>query len=194
LIANLNPSSQEFFERMYRDKTDPWNFATDTYERSRYDSLLSALAGNRYHRAFEPGCSIGVLTAGLAPLCDELLAIDLSQTAISQARKSCAAFSQVRFEVASIFDSAPGPLDLLVLSELCYYFQISDLRAGVARLLNCLVPGGTVLACHWLGSSPDHRLTGDEAHAVLQELTEERGFTLALSRRTENYQLASWIL
>jgi len=77
---------------MYREKTDPWNFATDAYERSRYESLLSALAGQRYHRAFEPGCSIGVLTASLAPFCDELLAIDLSETAISHARRRCAVY------------------------------------------------------------------------------------------------------
>ena len=192
MSADLNPSSQEFFEEMYSRNADPWNFAGDAYEHSRYDALLTALTGRHYGRAFEPGCSIGVLTEGLAPLCDELLAIDLSETAIAQARERCLAFSNVRFAVASIYDVDPGPLDLLVLSEIGYYFESSDLRAWADKLLASLLPGGIVLACHWLGSSPDHQLTGDEVHAILQELAEACAYKLSLSQRTENYQLTCW--
>ena len=40
----------------------------------------------RYASAFEPGCSIGVLTAQLAPRCDRLLACDVAAAAVESAR------------------------------------------------------------------------------------------------------------
>jgi protein-L-isoaspartate O-methyltransferase len=192
MSIDLDPSSREFFESMYRRNADPWNFANDTYELSRYDAFLSALTGRHFARAFEPGCSIGVFTAHLASLCDSLLATDLSEIAVSRARERCADYTNVRIEQGSVADADPGPLDLLVLSEIGYYFSAAALSKWASRLLSRLQPGGTLLAAHWLGFSPDHILSGDRVHDVLHALAKEHHCVLALSQRTDSFRLDKW--
>ena len=63
---SLSPTSAEFFETMYAEREDPWEFASSQYERDRYAAIVRALGNRRYRRAFEPGCSIGILTPQLA--------------------------------------------------------------------------------------------------------------------------------
>ena len=78
---------REYFDELYARSRDPWSFETSEYERNKYERTLSVLARRRYRRALEVGCSIGVFTAMLAPLCDELLAVDVSEKAIAVARR-----------------------------------------------------------------------------------------------------------
>jgi SAM-dependent methyltransferase len=83
--------SPEAFETMYRQSRDPWNFATSEYERGRYRAILDALLRGSYRRAFEPGCSIGELTARLACRCDRIVATDVAPSAVALARERCRA-------------------------------------------------------------------------------------------------------
>ena len=62
---------------MYAGAEDPWGFRSRWYEQRKRDVTLAALTRPRYRRAFEPGCSIGVLTAALAERCDEVVAADV---------------------------------------------------------------------------------------------------------------------
>lgn len=192
MSIELDSSSREFFEHMYQRDADPWNFACDAYEGSRYDAILDALQSRRFARAFEPGCSVGVLTARLAPFCDELLAIDLSETAVSKARQRCAAYAQANIEQGSVTDVNPSMIDLLILSEIGYYFSAAALQSWADRLLDQVVPGGVLLASHWLGFSPDHKLSGDQVQDIVQNLASARRFKLAFAQRTENFQLDLW--
>jgi Nodulation protein S (NodS) len=61
-----SPVSEASFEAKYRHSPDPWQFAASPYEQRRYAAILRSLSRARYSRAFEPGCSVGVLTAALA--------------------------------------------------------------------------------------------------------------------------------
>ena len=83
---SLSPTSAEFFETMYAEREDPWEFASSQYERDRYAAIVRALGNRRYRRAFEPGCSIGILTPQLAAFCDRVEAMDISPTAVARAR------------------------------------------------------------------------------------------------------------
>ena len=169
----MNPSAitacaPEAFEQRYRTDQDPWRFATSAYERERYAVTIESLTRDRYANAFEPGCSIGELTALLAPLCDRLLATDVSPTAVEKARQRCGGYDNVRVECGDVRTTAlDTPLDLIVLSELAYYFEPQQLEALCDRLAAALSVGGTLLAVHWLGESADHILHGDEAHEIL---------------------------
>jgi len=191
----MNPMAREActpaaFERLYQGKWDPWDFRTSTYERNRYQATLDALDRSRYQFAFEPGCSIGELTALLAPLCADLLATDVSRTAVERARKRCAMFSHVRFECDDLrrvtFNIAP---DLIVLSEIAYYFDATELAELAHRLYAQLSAGGTLIAVHWLGKSADHILHGDEAHEVLLETLPRRCQTGA---RHTRFRIDRW--
>ena len=56
--------------------------------------------------------------------------------------------------------------DLVVLSEIGYYFEPDGLAALRTGRLGSLEPGGTLMAVHWRGQSDVHVLSGDTVHAV----------------------------
>src|SRR3984885_9153771 len=120
-------SSAEFFETKYLENPDPWGFSSKAYELQRYDAIIHAVAHRRYGRAFEPGCSIGVLTERLAAYCDEVYAIDFSPSASAQAQARCARLPQVEVRCVALPEGTPAKnFDLLVLSEIGYYFTAQD--------------------------------------------------------------------
>ena len=169
MIEDINfASSAAFFEAKYQENADPWDFSSNAYELQRYDAIISAIAHRRYARAFEPGCSIGVLTERLAAYCDEVYAIDFSPSASAQAQMRCAHLPQVEVHCASLPEGTPAKdFDLLVLSEIGYYFTPQDWQRISTALIDFIPQGATVLAAHWLGQSQDHRISGDEVHEIL---------------------------
>ena len=187
---NTDTTSQEFFDAKYRHQTDPWNFATNPYETARYRTTVSALANRRYLRAFEPGCSIGVLTAHLAAVCDTLFAMDISPTAVQQARARCSRLPNVEITCGALPDDLPGGcFDLIVLSEVGYYLDAVPLQNLGKTLLHKLLGGGVLLAVHWLGNSEDHRLTGDRVHEILGSL---EGLAHQHAERHPGFRLDRW--
>lgn len=182
-------TSAEFFDRLYRKAGDPWNFRHSTYEQQRYDTIVHWLADRRYTAAFEPGCAIGELTAKLAPLCDHLEAMDFSPAAVKQAQERCRQWPHVQIHAGALPDDLPPRhWELIVLSEIGYYFTPDTLTSLLERLQSQLLPGGRLIACHWLGHSDDHRLHGSEVHRILEETLghperqndDKDGYTLGL--------------
>ena len=60
-----------YFRDRYAASPDPYGLAERWYEARKYALTVALLPRERYGAAFEPGCSIGVLTAQLAPRCDQ---------------------------------------------------------------------------------------------------------------------------
>jgi len=153
-----------YFDDLYADNPDPWRFATSDYERDKYAATLAALMHPKYRSALEVGCSIGILTQRLAPRCDRLLAIDAAAAPLEQARRRNAAFPWVETRVARVPEEWPEgeSFDLILLSEILYYFDPDDLARLAARTLQSLERGGTVVLVHWLPET-SYPMTGDEA-------------------------------
>lgn len=165
-----NRQSEAFFEARYRASSDPWRFASASYELDRYRATLDALSRPSYLRGFEPGCSIGVLTAALAGRVRHLIAYDIAETAVARAQERCREFSNVEIHHRDAAQNLPdGTFDLLVFSELGYYFTIDQLTHLTRQMAARLAPGGEFVAVHWLGYSADHQLHGDAVHEVLAE-------------------------
>ncbi len=59
------------------DDPDPWGFETSAYERRKYALTMSSLPRRPVPRAFEPGCSIGVLTRAARRRADAVVATDI---------------------------------------------------------------------------------------------------------------------
>lgn len=158
------------FEDTYRANPDPWGFAESPYELSRYDATIDALTRNRYEHAFEPGCSVGVLTERLARRADAVVACDPSPTAIERARQRLEGFDNVDLRVASLPGWLPeGTFDLLVFSELGYYWDLAGLESVLDALFERLRPRADVVAVHWLGRSDDHLLSGRDVHRCMSD-------------------------
>ena len=161
-------TSRSFFERLYADRADPWDFANDAYERARYATLLEHVPPGRYGRAYEPGCSVGVLTEQLAQRCASVLATDISAAAVARASSRCRRHPGVDVRQAALPDDLPsGPFDLIVFSEIGYYLTVDALGALTGRLEPLVGHGGRLVAVHWTGSSPDHVIGGDDVHSTL---------------------------
>jgi hypothetical protein len=157
-----------YFARMYAESEDPWGFRSRWYESRKRDVTLAALTRPRYRRAFEPGCSIGVLTAGLADRCDEVVATDVDDQALAAARAGLATRDHVQVGRGAMpHDWPAGMFDLVVLSELGYYLSPEDLDLLLDRVVASLAPRATLLACHWRHPVAGYPATGDEVHARL---------------------------
>lgn len=157
-----------FFDAMYAGAADPWGFQTRWYEQRKLTLALAMLPRPRYAAAFEPGCSLGLVTDALARRCDRVLATDVSGAVLEAATGRLTRHSNVSLRRWALGDPWPdGQFDLIVLSEVCYYLDIPVLHDVLVEAQQALQPGGTLLAVHWRHPVPEYPLTGDEVHAVI---------------------------
>jgi trans-aconitate methyltransferase len=142
--------SLDYFIGLYLAKDDPWDNATKWSDQRKYAVMQASMRQPRYHRAYEPGCAVGVFTRLIAPRCDEILAVDSVAEAVAQARAHVAAFPSVRVEQARVPQQLPdGTFDLIVVGDLLYYLSADDLRALLDGLADRLEPGGDLVAAHF---------------------------------------------
>jgi SAM-dependent methyltransferase len=159
---------RDYFEDLYAQSTDPWDFETSDYEQRKYERTLGVLGGRRFYRGFEAGSSIGVFTAMLAPRCEELLAVDTSERAVEIARRRLAEHPHVRVERRTLPEEMPeGPFDLIVASEVLYYWPREVMLKALHRFEAILAPGGVLVAVHWRKETRTYPLQGDEVHELL---------------------------
>src|SRR5580704_3253036 len=79
-----------YFDQMYAASADPWGFTSRSHEKRKYAITLAMLPREQYAEAFEPGCSIGVMTEQLAPRCSRLLSCDVAEAAVHAAARRTA--------------------------------------------------------------------------------------------------------
>lgn len=183
MTRRTTPIEPSYFEALYAADPDPWRFASSDYEREKYAATLAALPNRRFGRGLEVGCSIGVLTAQLAQQCAQLLAIDVAEAALAQARARC---PDVEFERRRIPNEWPeGVFDLILLSEVLYYLDRSGIERSAAHARTSLAPGGSVLLVHFLGLT-DYPVSGDEAADIFIATI---GLRPARQHRAELYRL-----
>lgn len=176
-----------YFEYLYARKQDPWDYETRSYEITKYERTLEALEGRRFARALEVGCSIGVFTELLATRCEELVAVDASALAVRRARRRLAGHPHVRVRRCTLPEQMPGGrFDLVVCSEVLYYWNRELLREALRAMEEALAPGGVLLAVHGRFESHTCPLTGDEVHDLLHGHSTLRN---ALSVREHKYRL-----
>jgi cyclopropane fatty-acyl-phospholipid synthase-like methyltransferase len=180
--------SAAYFEGLYRADEDPWRFRTSPYEEAKYHRTLEVLGTEGASRALEIGCSIGVLTEKLADRCAALLATDLSAIALEAARRRCEGRANVAFECAPTPLYVPeGRFDLIVLSEVLYYFAPTDLERLAVKISHAAAPRARLLLVHWLGET-DYPLAADEAVDRFQAGL-EGPFAVETAERTPDYRL-----
>lgn len=161
----------EYFEQMYAADPDPSGFASRWYEQRKYALTLAALTRPHYGSVFEPGCSIGVLSAQLASRCDRLLSCDLVATAVDQARARLDALQGPHADLEvrqwDAHDEWPAEqFDLVVVSEMLYYLDAPDAAEFVRQAVAHLDSDGEIVLTHWRPKVPEYPMTGNEAHEI----------------------------
>ncbi|MBV8485734.1 MAG: methyltransferase domain-containing protein [Verrucomicrobia bacterium] len=156
-----------YFEAKYAEKLDYWDFETSAYEAIKYADTLQSLPLARYRNALEIGCSIGVLTAKLATRVADLHAIDVADRALTVARSRCAVFSNVHITKMRFPKERPSSstrFDLMVISEVGYYWSWDELDAAQWAVEEQLEADGHLILVHWTPPVSEYPLTGDEVH------------------------------
>ncbi len=164
LLGATGSVAPEHFDQLYAANADPWNFETSTYEAEKYAATLTSLPLQSYVNGLELGCSVGVLTKLLAARCWNLLATDVCGLALSQARARCASWPNVRCERYQLPHQYPqGVFDLIVVSEIGYFFSVNDLATLRGRIADSLEVNGHLLLVHFTGET-SYPLTAAEVH------------------------------
>jgi len=157
----------EYFDDIHERHDDPWGFQSRWYEARKRALTLAILPDERYATALEVGCSIGVLSEALVSRVDRLLAVDVSAVAVERARERLGGAAWV--EQADVLTEFPGgTFELVVLSEVGYYFG----EAGLERVLDgveaALATNGTLVTCHWRHPVTDYPMSGDAVHEAIR--------------------------
>jgi len=185
----MTSTDRRYFDDMYDGNADPWGFASRDYERRKYVLTMASLPRARYSSAFEPGCSIGVLTEMLAARCDQLLATDIVPDAVRRAQERLDGHPQVTVEVRAIPENWPiAQFDLVVLSEVAYYFDQSDLARILSLVKRSTRDGAHLVAVHWRGVT-DYPLSGDRVHEIIAA---SPAFSQVVEHIEEEFVLGVW--
>jgi SAM-dependent methyltransferase len=160
----VSQKAEAFFEDLWR-QGDPWQFKTSDFETDKYARQLAILQGHRYARLLEIGCGNGCFTRLIAGIADRVVALDISPTAIGQARQAAAHLKGVDFRIANIMEYDPqaeGPWDLVVMSEtICYLgwlYSLFDVAWLACQLLSATSAGGRLLMANTCGGVEDYLL------------------------------------
>jgi hypothetical protein len=160
-----------YFDRMYATSADPWQLQERWYEQRKFAITLALLPHPRYRHAFEPGCSVGVLTERLAGRCDHVTATDIVPAALDATDRrlsQAGASERVTLLRRSLDEAWPATeFDLVVLSEIGYYLEAAALREMLDRELPRLANAATLVAAHWRHRVADYPMTGDQTNDVI---------------------------
>ncbi|MCM3697325.1 PIG-L family deacetylase [Microbacterium oleivorans] len=162
--------AESFFDDFYRrNGDDPWGFESRWYEQRKRAITLASVPRERYASALELGCSTGVVTELLADRCDAVLAVDIADAPLAIARRRLGDREDVRLERLALPGEWPvGTFDLVVLSEVGYYWSAADLTRVVDLIRNAMDAGGHLVACHWRHPVAEYPQSGDDVHAALR--------------------------
>ena len=159
--------AEGIFDVVHQRSDDPWEYTTSWYEQRKRSLTLAALPRLRYEAGLEIGCSIGTLSVELAQRCGAYLAVDASSAALAHAAERLAHLPAVQTRQLTVPQDWPdGSFDLIVVSEVGYYLAPDEVAELFARVESSLLPGGTLVLCHWRHPISGWELDGDGVHAA----------------------------
>lgn len=186
--------AEQLFDALHARSEDPWGYTSKWYEHRKRALTLAALPSRHYSAGLEIGCSVGALSAELAERCARFLAVDASSTALAHAAERLAHLPAAEVRHLTVPQDWPeGDFDLIVVSEVGYYLSRKELTALFERVKTALLPGGTLVLCHWRHPLDGWELDGDAVHAAARRqlrwadagLYRERDFVLEILRAPE---------
>ncbi|NHO31425.1 class I SAM-dependent methyltransferase [Acetobacter fallax] len=184
--------SRSVFEQLYKQNPDPWSFETSPYENSKYIATLAHAGPGPFDFALELGCSIGVLTASLAPRCHHLLAVDIAETALANARLRCASLPNVIFHRGQLPEEFPllaeNSCDLILISELLYFLSPTDIARLARQCLAVRRTDAPLILVNWTGKT-DTPCTGNQAAELFIETCLKNTTISYFTDRADSYRI-----
>ena len=193
-IEAVDRSSSAFFDSLYRfsPSRDPWDLGDNPIDPAKTDAVAALVRPEVHRRVLEVGCGPGFLTERLGRTAVSVLAVDSSAAAVEVARDRCRGLDGVELRVAHVPDDLrPDDMDfdLVVLSDVGYYFDLDGLRCLVADLRERTSHGAGLIAAHWSGPAPDHRIGADAVHRIIDS---ELGWRRCSTGSLPQHRLDLW--
>jgi 2-polyprenyl-3-methyl-5-hydroxy-6-metoxy-1,4-benzoquinol methylase len=138
------------FDAVFAETPDPWESTSSDRERERFAVTLSVLEASgvaKFSCAVELGCAEGVFTARLAPLCNNLLALDFSQVALERAKSRLREYPDVTFRQWDMrHETLEGQFDLVVaMGVLTSLYRPGDVKRIADSIIDAMTPHGFLL-------------------------------------------------
>jgi SAM-dependent methyltransferase len=178
------------FDALYRAEPDPWSVRTSPYEQRKLSIIMACLNRPHYEAAWDPTCGVGELAFQLADRAAHVLATDASAEAVALTRQRCA--DRTGVEVAQLRLPLPPPcsdLDLIVLSEFCYYLEAADRRSMMTMINSVAAGNGEVLSVHWRFKPHDGWLSGESVQREIAGGLRRSGWTQTTHHLDTNFIL-----
>lgn len=143
-----------YYEGLFRGEEDPWSYGSRReLGADRFAEALAMLEAaqpglHHFGSVLEIGCAEGRFTEQLAPRCNRLLAVDISNIALDRARARCSDQPAVEFRS---WDVLRDPLltdrfDLVVvMAVLDNFVRPAHLKQLRQRMIDLVRPGGHLL-------------------------------------------------
>lgn len=188
-------SHSDVWEKVF-SVPDPWKY-TSSYEQRKYQYTLDILPKGRIGKALELACAEGHFTAQLADRVIELIAADISTTALERARERCANKNNIDYKTINIItDELPAGQDLITCSEVLYYLDSIDQIVKIAeKIRNALAPDGKIVMANHFLLRDDKSSTGfdwDQAYGakvVYEHFSRAPGLRVVKSLVTSLYRI-----
>lgn len=183
--------SETYFDALYNDNTDPWEYQTRWYEKRKRNICLAILPQAKYNNAIELGSGNGVFSELLAQRCQTLTCVDGNHQAVALAKQRLTNHAHTKviqgiipntllnlqdtlleaypLPGTEVLDAHNSPFDLIVISEILYYLSPTDIDKVIAWSQQNLAIGGTILFCHWRYSIDGFLMTGETVHQRLHQ-------------------------
>ncbi|MGM8909032.1 class I SAM-dependent DNA methyltransferase [Psychrobacter sp. 1U1] len=183
--------SETYFDALYNDNTDPWEYQTRWYEKRKRDICLAILPQAEYNNAIELGSGNGVFSELLTQRCQTLTCVDGNHQAVALAKQRLTKHAHTKMiqgiipntllnlqdallkayplSEPEVLDTHNPPFDLIVISEILYYLSPTDIDKVIAWSQQNLAIGGTILFCHWRYSIDGFVMTGETVHQRLHQ-------------------------
>jgi len=159
-----------YFEDLYRHNSDPWGYDAHWYEARKRQICLALLTKPRYPKVLEVGCSNGHLSFHLAQRAEQLVCIDVSESAVRLASERLKELEHVVVENRKIpEDYSIQKFDLILISEMAYYLSKDELHEFIEKLKHSLNDDGEILCCHWRHEIQDFELNAEQVHQAFQQ-------------------------
>jgi protein-L-isoaspartate O-methyltransferase len=160
--------SAGWLKKFYKKSADPYHFDNNPYEAEKYAHTMRLLNGRIYEKALEIGGAEGIFTQMLAPICTSLLAVEVAEAAVERANERLRDNTNVTFIQATLPHQMPnGQFDLIIASDVLYYFPKDVVLDLLTRFEEGLKPDGILFTLHYLGNF-DQAMVGRELHDLMK--------------------------
>jgi len=128
---------------------NPYRVEDRPQDIEKFNHAFNIINQRRYGSILEIGCGDGYFLERYFPLSDRILATDISKLALKMAKERLKGQKNIEFRQFDLIkDDIDKRFDLVVCSEVLYYFTLDQLKAAVPKILKWIKKDGSLLSIH----------------------------------------------